>query len=188
MRADAEALDRECAQAEVASLLVQLRAAEDVHALAVGELEAQAVELAARHRHAERRAVGGIFQREEDARPALVAPELGHLALDPDRRQTSELLRDASVERGDGVDGAVVVRERFDLAHAASLTSGRTVRLKQDLGRGLVRAAAVRDELDGEMQVGIARCEPLGEGERITGLDQHVEPPALDFRAFAGLW
>ena len=54
VRADAEALDRERAQAEVAALLVELGPAEDVDALAVGELEPQPVELAARHLHAER--------------------------------------------------------------------------------------------------------------------------------------
>ena len=87
VRADAEALDRERAQLELAALLVELRPAEDVHALAVGEVEPQRVELAARHRHADARAVGRILEREEDARPALVPPELGHLALDPDGRQ-----------------------------------------------------------------------------------------------------
>ena len=41
VRADAEALDRERAQAEVAALLEELGPAEDVHALAVGEVEPQ---------------------------------------------------------------------------------------------------------------------------------------------------
>ena len=50
VRAEAEALDRERAQAEVAALLEQLGPAEDVHALAVVEVEPQRVELPARHR------------------------------------------------------------------------------------------------------------------------------------------
>ena len=37
------------------------------------------------------------------------------------------------------------------------------------------------------MQVGLARGEPLGERERVAGLDQHVQPPALDLRALADL-
>ena len=57
MRADAEALDRERPQPELAALLVELRPAEDVHALAVGEVEPQRVELAARHLHADAGAV-----------------------------------------------------------------------------------------------------------------------------------
>jgi hypothetical protein len=40
VRADAEPLDRERTQAEVAALLEELRPAVDVHAFAVGELEA----------------------------------------------------------------------------------------------------------------------------------------------------
>ena len=76
--------------------------------------------------------------------------------------------------------------ERGDLAHAASVlgAGGEDRPLEQDLGGRRVRAA-VADELDGEMQVGLARREPLGEGKRIAGLDQHVQPPALDLRAFA---
>src|SRR5581483_3006860 len=49
VRAEAVALDRERAEMEVAALLVELRAAVDVHALAVSEPEPQAVELPARH-------------------------------------------------------------------------------------------------------------------------------------------
>ena len=55
--AEAEALDRERAQAEVAARLEELGAAEHVHALAVGEVEPERVEASARHRHAEAGAV-----------------------------------------------------------------------------------------------------------------------------------
>ena len=60
VRAEAEALDRQRPQAQLAALLVELGAAEDVHALAVGELELERVELAARHLHrqASRRSPG----------------------------------------------------------------------------------------------------------------------------------
>src|ERR1019366_1354944 len=121
MRADAEALDGQRAQPEVPSLREQLRPAVDVDALAVGELETQPVERAPRHRHADGGAVARILQREKDTRPARVAAELGHLTLDPDRRQPPEPLRDAAVEGADRVHGAIVVRERLDLAHAASV-------------------------------------------------------------------
>src|SRR5207249_11728163 len=60
MVAEPEALDRQRAQAEVAALLEELRAAVDVHALAVGEVEPQCIEAAARHGHAEAGAVAGI--------------------------------------------------------------------------------------------------------------------------------
>ncbi len=125
MRADAEALDRERPQPEVALLRVELGPAVDVHALAVGEVETQRVELAAWHLNRDARAVGGIFEREEDARPARVALQFRHLALDPHGRQPAEPLRDAEVETRDGVDGAVVVRERRDLAHARQRTRRR---------------------------------------------------------------
>ena len=84
VRAEAEPLDRQCAQPEVAARLEEVRPPVDVDALAVDQVEAQRVELAARHRHAEAGAVLGILQREEDALPALLAAKLGDLALDPD--------------------------------------------------------------------------------------------------------
>src|SRR5689334_18287377 len=98
MRADAEALDRERTHAVVAALLEQLGPPEDMHALAVDEVEPQRVELAALHRDAHGRAVLRILEREEDGRPALVALELRHLAFDPERRQLRQPLRDAAVE------------------------------------------------------------------------------------------
>src|SRR5205823_10679716 len=93
VRADAEALDRERAQAEVAALVVELRTPEDVHALAIREIEAQAVELPARHRHADARSLLRVLEREEHARPALVPAQLRDLALDPHARQPSEPTR-----------------------------------------------------------------------------------------------
>jgi hypothetical protein len=49
-------------------------------------------------------------------------------------------------------------------------------------------AAAGTDQLDGAMKVGFAVGELLGQWERVPGLDQHVEPPALDFRALSLLF
>ena len=55
--AEPEALDRQRFQAQLAALLVELRPAEDVDALALGEAQLERVELAARHLHGKRRAV-----------------------------------------------------------------------------------------------------------------------------------
>ena len=115
MVAEPEALERERPHAEVALRLEELRAAEDVHALALGEVEAQRVEARAGDRDAEAGAVVRVLEREEDGLPAWVAPELRHLALDPDRRQAAQPVRDAAVERRDGVDLAVAVLDRLDL-------------------------------------------------------------------------
>jgi hypothetical protein len=118
VRAEAEALDRERAQPELAACLEEGRAPVDVDAFAVDEVQAQGVELAARHLDGEACAALGILQREEDGGPRGLTPELGHLALDPDRRQPLEPRRDALVEGRDGVDLAIAVLERLDLAHA----------------------------------------------------------------------
>ena len=64
--AEPEALDRHRAQMELASLLVEIRPAVDVDALAVDELEPQPVELAARHLDRQGRSVLRVLQREED--------------------------------------------------------------------------------------------------------------------------
>src|SRR5213075_556603 len=112
---------------------------------------------------------------------------LRHLSLDPDGRQATEPLRDAAIEARDRVDGAIVVRQRRDLAHRPpAYSDARAPTLEQDLGGGGVRATA-GDHLDREVQVGFAHGEALGEVERIAGLDQNVKPPALDFRALAGV-
>jgi hypothetical protein len=58
--------------------------------------------------------------------------------------------------------------------------------LDQDLGGGLV-GAALTDELDRMVQVCVASRQTLREGERVARLDQHVQPPALDFRALAAV-
>ena len=146
MRTDSEALNGERAQPEVALLFEELGAAVDVHALAVDKIETQRVELSARHLYRDARAVGRILEREEDTRPAHVALQLGHLALDPDGGEPPEPVRDTAIEARDGVDGAVVVGKRRDLAHASQRT-GQLAALEQDLGgRGVL--AAVRHELD----------------------------------------
>src|SRR5262249_56287972 len=82
------------------------------------ELEREAVELAAWHRDAETRTVPRVLEREENARPALRAPQLRDLALDPDRRQAREPGRDTAVERADGVDLAVAVRGCLEVHEA----------------------------------------------------------------------
>src|ERR1700747_3033024 len=64
-------------------------------------------------------------------------------------------------------------------------TRART--LEQDL-RGRRVPAAVRHELDRQVQVRLACGQALGEPERVPRLDQHVQSPALDFRAFACVW
>src|SRR5436190_16891816 len=115
MVAEAEALDRESTHAEVAACLIEIGPAEHVNAFAVGEVDPQRVETRAQDRHAEARAVCRILQREEDALPARVAPQLGHLAFDPDRRQPREPVCDAAVERADRVDALVAVLNRIDL-------------------------------------------------------------------------
>src|SRR5581483_1806358 len=107
--AQAEWLDRERAQAEVAALLEELRPAEDVNAIAVRELDPEPVEATARHRDAEARPVARILEREEDALPALVTAELRDLALDPHARQAPEPGGHTAVERRDGEDLAVAV-------------------------------------------------------------------------------
>jgi hypothetical protein len=43
--------------------------------------------------------------------------------------------------------------------------------------------AATADELDRDVEIGLARGKPFGEREGIAGLDQHMEAPALHFRA-----
>ncbi len=113
--AKAVPLDRERAQMEVAALLVQLRAPEDVDALAVHELEPEGVELAAVHLHGQAGPALGILQREENERPALLAAQLGHLALDPQRREPPEPRGDPLVERADRKDLAAVNDRRVDL-------------------------------------------------------------------------
>ena len=113
--AEPEALDRQRSQSQLAALLVQLRAAEDVHALAVGEREVECVEAGPLHLHRETRTVVGVLEREEHRGPALLPAQLRHLALDPDGRQAAQPRRDAFRERTDGVDLAPVDLGRLDL-------------------------------------------------------------------------
>src|SRR5262249_50716265 len=80
------------------------RPTEDMHPLAVAEIEPQPVELPARHLHRETRAVLRVLQREEDRRPALLPPQLGDLALDPQRRQPLQPARYALVDRANRED------------------------------------------------------------------------------------
>ena len=99
--------------------LEELRPAVHVHALAVLKLEPERVELPARHQPGEERSVLRVLEREEDALPALLAAQLGDLALDPDGRQPLQPRADAAVERRHRVDLPVAVVDRLDLAHEA---------------------------------------------------------------------
>src|SRR5439155_3211132 len=97
VRAEAEALDRQGLEVEVAPLLVQLRASVDVHALTVDEIQPQSVELPPWHLRGEARAAVRILEGEEDGRPALLSPQFGDLAFDPQRRQLLEVAGDAQI-------------------------------------------------------------------------------------------
>ena len=113
--AEAEALDRQRPQPQLALRLEQLRPPVHVHAFAVPQVEAQRVELPARHQPGDDRPVARVLEREEDALPALLPAQLADLALDPDRRQPLQPGADAAVERRDRVDPPVAVLDRLDL-------------------------------------------------------------------------
>ena len=115
MRTESEALERECAQPELAFRREELGTPEHVDALALREVELQRVERPPGDRGGQARAVGRILEREENAAPALRPAQLRHLALDPQRRQPLEPVGDAAVEAGDGVDLPVAVEQWFDL-------------------------------------------------------------------------
>ena len=87
MVAFAEALERERAQLELALRGEELGPPVHVRALSFLEVEPQRIELAARDRARQARAVRRILEREEDVRPAGVAPKFRDLALDPHGRQ-----------------------------------------------------------------------------------------------------
>ncbi len=149
MLAEPEALDSERAEPQLTLRLEQLRPAVDVDALAAREIELQRVELPAGHQPGQERAVAGILEREEDALPALLAAQLGDLALHPDRRQPLQPGAHPTVERGHGVHPPVAVVDRLDLAHA-SQSSGSAV-VVRGLGAG-------RDAADaGSAGVGLNR-------------------------------
>jgi hypothetical protein len=113
--AGAVALDREHAEPEVAALLEELGPSVDVDTLAVDEVEPKRVERPARHLCGEAGAAVGILEREEHRRPPSLAAQLGHLPLDPHRRQALQPRRDALVEGADGVHPPAVDLRRLDL-------------------------------------------------------------------------
>ena len=125
--------------------------------------------------------IQGQTQTPAPAAPAAqpaTPPPADFLKRPPVVRQPPEVHPDAAVEGGDGVDLPIAVLQRLDL-HEAQPSAA----LEQDLGGGLVVAALV-DELDGAVQVGLALRDALGERERIAGLDQHMEAPAGHLVAF----
>ena len=75
-----ERLERQRAELEDAARLIELRAAEDVHLVAVGDREPERVEGRPRHRDGQARSVLEVLEGEEDALPAVLAAELGDLA------------------------------------------------------------------------------------------------------------
>ena len=106
--AEPEALDRERPEAQLAPLLVELRPGRR-RARArrrAGRGRARRIARAASGPRA--RAVLRVLQREEHGRPALLAPELRDLALDPQRREAVQPRRDARIEGPDAVDLASV--------------------------------------------------------------------------------
>ena len=115
--AEPEPLQRERAEVGTRPWREELGPAEHVDPLALGQVELERVEGAARDRRLEAGAVVGVFEREEDARPVGVAAQLRHLALDPERRQAREPVGDAAVEAADGEDLLVSVQQRLDLHH-----------------------------------------------------------------------
>src|SRR6185295_4450374 len=117
MISEPESLDRERSHAEVAAGLEELRAPENVDALAVGQVEPECVETAASDRYAETSTVARVLQREEDRLPAWIPAELRDLALDPHRGQPLQPLGDPAVERADGVDLSFPILDRLDLRH-----------------------------------------------------------------------
>ena len=197
--AETEALDRECAQPQLAARLVAARDGR------------RRVRARPRGGRDEARRTGGA-----GISPARTAPppasfrvkktlcqrswrrSSADLALDPDRRQPLQPRGDTAVEGGHRVDLPIAVVDRLDL-HAPSvdarLAAGSPCRrrpcpreargrppLDQDLDREL-RGAAGLDQRDGLVEISAGVGESLGQRHRISRLHQHVEPPCLDLRA-----
>ena len=85
-----------------------------------------------RHRHGQAGAVTRL-EREEDALPTLLSPELRDLALDPDRRQARKPPGDTAIERGDAVDLAVAILLGRDFHPRWAMVDGRS---RRDLPQG----------------------------------------------------
>src|SRR5262249_55483444 len=83
--------------------------------LAVLEPEPERVEEAPLHLHWQARAAVWILQRQVHGRPLLLAPQLGHLTLDPDSRQAVEPRGDPLVEGTHREDLAAVDERAFTL-------------------------------------------------------------------------
>ena len=113
--AEADPLDRDGAEAQLAARFVDLGLALDEHALAVAEPERESVEAAPWHRRAQAGATRRVLECEEDERPRVVAAQLRDLTLDPQHGQPTEVDPDPLVERGDAEDLAVAVERCFDL-------------------------------------------------------------------------
>jgi hypothetical protein len=160
---EAERLDRERTQAELSTRREEFRTPEHVDGHPVDELEPERVEACARHAHRQAGAVAWILEREEDALPTRLTAELRDLAFDPDAREAREPRSDSAVERGDAVDLPLAVDLMLDLHMVESSSavpheqvSRRDETLEKDLRGHVRRAAALSDELDGLVQVGVA--------------------------------
>src|SRR4051795_12680692 len=69
---------------------------------------------------------------------------------------------------------------------ASTFTRPMLKGLQKDLG-GRLERAAVADELDRAVQIGLGMRDLLGQRQGITGLDQHMKAPGLDLLALR-LW
>ena len=82
-------------------------------------------------------------------------------------------------------------RDRSQVADGRGIATARSrrrgpapVRSRADLGGGR-RLAAGADQLDGGMEVGLARGQAFCEWKRVTGFHEDVQTPALHLRALA---
>ena len=175
VRAEPVALDRQRAQVEVAALLVEARRGRRRGRARRRPGRAGARRTGPRGICTARQApFSGSLSVKNTDRPALLAAQLGHLALDPDRRQPLEPGRDALVE-------GTTPRRPCARRLLASTFTGRCVTARPRAGsRRLSRATAGEHELDRVVQVGLGVGDPLGELDRIAGLDEHVQAPGHD--------
>src|SRR6185437_9588345 len=103
-------------QPKLAPPLPDLAAAERMHSLSDLRRGLKRIEALAGHGGAQRRPAVGVLQDDEHEPPAVVSPQLGDLALDPDRGQALQIPGDALVEAGNRENTAIAVTDRYRLA------------------------------------------------------------------------
>ena len=185
MVALAEAFDGERLEPELPVPAPELGATVDMDALPVLEPEVERVEGPTGHGRLDAVGPQDVAQREEHLLPAVLATKLGDLPLDPHRRQALEIAGNTAHECRHRIDGSVAVVDRFDLRHRAMVRAARRPIASEEYFRRQLGLTAGLNELDSLMEVGLRVGEALGERERVTGLDQHVQAPALDLQSFA---